>query len=407
MGALTAPRSDGVPGDPHNPSSSEGLAGAGAVGGGPTAAAPADRSGTTAVSRRDRAWAAPESPGGDLDDRGHRAGGQGGSGRPAEQPVSARAGVPGAWTGAGLAGAAQAPVTDERGWSDRAPAGGPPPLPAPLRPLTLSDLLDGAWAIIACRPRTVLGLSALIIVPAEVAASFLVRGYGQALDAGTLISVLVPFVSADDAGRSLSFSVSAVLATVVLSMAYTVLGAALGRLVAAWYDDTDLTVGQVLAATARAAPALLVAWIVMAALQVLSIAAEVLPALFVFPLLLLVAPIITIERRGPFAAIRRSARLVRRRYAAVMGIWLISLVLERILDVALAAAPAVLAAAAPGEIAQLLRPAGWAFALFITAPTVAGLSVLLYFDLRVRSEGLDLEVEAADAFPPVGPAHGR
>jgi hypothetical protein len=267
----------------------------------------------------------------------------------------------------------------------------------------VSDLLDGSWAVIACRARTVLALSALFVLPAEVAASFLVRGYGQALDVGTAVTVLAPFLVRSNRGYQSSWA--GVGAMAVLSLAYALLGAALGRLVSAWYDDTDLRLREVLGATLRASPAVLVAWMVTSVLQLFS-ACFLLPALFVFPLLMLVSPIITIERCGPFAAVRRSAQLVRRRYLAVMGTWLVALFLERVLDLALAAAPAFLATFAPEPFDEILSSAGWAFALLVTAPTVAGLSVLLYFDLRVRSEGLDLEADAADAFAALERAHG-
>jgi hypothetical protein len=36
----------------------------------------------------------------------------------------------------------------------------------------------------------------------------------------------------------------------------------------------------------------------------------------------------------------------------------------------------------------------------VTMPLVAGITVLIYLDLRVRTEGLDLELRAADAFTP-------
>ncbi len=32
-------------------------------------------------------------------------------------------------------------------------------------------------------------------------------------------------------------------------------------------------------------------------------------------------------------------------------------------------------------------------------PVVAGITVLIYLDLRVRTEGLDLELDAIEAFP--------
>jgi hypothetical protein len=38
----------------------------------------------------------------------------------------------------------------------------------------------------------------------------------------------------------------------------------------------------------------------------------------------------------------------------------------------------------------------------VTLPVVAGITVLIYLDLRVRTEGLDLELDALAAFPTTG-----
>ena len=39
------------------------------------------------------------------------------------------------------------------------------------------------------------------------------------------------------------------------------------------------------------------------------------------------------------------------------------------------------------------------FTQLVTIPVVAGITVLIYLDLRVRTEGLDLELDAIEAFP--------
>jgi hypothetical protein len=54
---------------------------------------------------------------------------------------------------------------------------------------------------------------------------------------------------------------------------------------------------------------------------------------------------------------------------------------------------------------ELDLPAAWAVntavaaaALLVTVPFVAGVATLLYLDLRVRTEGLDIELAAARRF---------
>jgi hypothetical protein len=317
---------------------------------------------------------------------------------PADGHAAPRADRPASWRGVGLAGS--------RRWIERPPPREPPPLPARLTPLTLSDLLDGAWAVLSCRPGTVLALSALIVVPAELLASFMIRGQGRALDTPTMVLALFPFVRSER-GFTTYDAVETLAAVAVLSFAYTLLGGAIGRLVGAWYEETDLTLRQVLGATGRRLPALGVAWVLTSVLQVLSLYLGLVGALFVFPLLLVVAPVITIERRGPLAALARSSRLVTRRFGAVMGVWIVAVVIERIITSVLGKGPDLLASLVPDPAATVMRSAGWAFALFVTAPTVAGYAALQYIDLRVRTEGLDLEVDAAGAFGADGTADGR
>jgi hypothetical protein len=315
-------------------------------------------------------------------------------------PVLPGPGRPGPVSGPG--GTGPRPVggwVEVAGWGSRPVELEPAPLPAPLGPMTIPDLLDGAWAILSGRPRTVLALSALTVVPAEIIASLLIRQQGRGVDVARTANRAVSFASLGPGVTPANLDVAALVALAVISLAYTVLGAALARLVVSWYEDTDLTVRQAIGPVARRLPVLVAAWAVVMLLQGLALAACVLPALFVMPLFLLVAPVIGIERAGPLAAIRRSGQLVKRRYASVVWIFIVSLVLERIIDALVTLPVDLLAALAPEPAAATLRAAGWAFAQFLTAPVVAGLTVMLYIDLRVRREGLDLLVEADDVFP--------
>jgi hypothetical protein len=52
-----------------------------------------------------------------------------------------------------------------------------------------------------------------------------------------------------------------------------------------------------------------------------------------------------------------------------------------------------------GGLGWLLAAAVGVLTQLITIPVVAGITVLIYLDLRVRTEGLDLELEAIEAFP--------
>ena len=128
------------------------------------------------------------------------------------------------------------------------------------------------------------------------------------------------------------------------------------------------------------------------------------------PLLLVVssflsftAPIVMIEKVGPVEAMRRSWRLASKRAAWVIWITLLVLVVESAVEFGLTvystSVVAGLFGTGAGETVGLVLAAVFgALVTVLVQPYVVGASVLLYLDQRVRSEGLDLELEAADAF---------
>jgi hypothetical protein len=273
--------------------------------------------------------------------------------------------------------------------------GPPPPVPAALAPLTVADTLDGAWAVLGCRPAVVFALTAVLVLPAELVAAYLIRDVSSPGLVGAALTLPVMAMVAD---RSEAVPL-AVAAALVLSLAYALLGGAMGHLVAGWYDGRDVRAGEALRATVRRSPALVTAWALLLAPKALGLALCGLPYVFLFPFLLLVSPVVTIERVGPLAAIGRSVKLVSRRWPAVLFVWWLSVFVERLVSLALGLVPELLARVSPPVVADALRPSGWALAMFVTAPVVAAFPVLIYQDLRVRSEGLDLAGEVADAFP--------
>src|SRR4051794_1952372 len=107
-------------------------------------------------------------PTGDVDPDGGRAGN---NGAVDERGWAAPDTPPTVDVGFGGGSPAIEPIAEGPGGPSRTP----PRLPVPLRPMTLTDLLDGAFAVIKARPRTVFGIAAAILIPAHVVAAFLQR----------------------------------------------------------------------------------------------------------------------------------------------------------------------------------------------------------------------------------------
>lgn len=280
------------------------------------------------------------------------------------------------------------------------PVAAPPPSPVPLRPVGSSGIYDGAFEVLKVRPKVLLGSAAAVVVPVQAAATLL-RGGPYHHD---LLTVLVATIDGDaraEAALGLGGAGSAAGSLVggLLEMVATFLvGVLVAGTVAAWYAGADPGVRPVLRDALRRPVALLVAFVVMALAQ--TAGALVLCVGIVLPLtwFSVLAPVIGVERLGAGDALRRSYALVNRRFLAVAGLVLGMTLIDQLVRFALVALPWMLADGLPDVAATGVRVAATTVAATISAVFVAASCTLVYFDLRVRSEGLDIELEATDAF---------
>ena len=278
-------------------------------------------------------------------------------------------------------------------WTSAPDPVAPPRLPVPLRAMTATDIIDGAWAVIKARPKTVFAITAMIILPTEVLAALAAQGSAAFLDV---------FASSFDTGRSSGplalGSAGVIIAELLQNLAPFFLGAALARLVSSWYAGGDMTARQAVVAAFRKAPALLGAFAILIPVKLLGWLTCGIGLIFILPLIMVTAPAIVIEDLGPIAGPKRAFDLARRRYWPCVGVWALALIVELVVNLALSLVPTIVAAFTPGAVAPIVAGAGTVFAAFITKPFMVGVAVLLYLDLRVRTEGLDLELEANAAF---------
>jgi hypothetical protein len=122
-------------------------------------------------------------------------------------------------------------------------------------------------------------------------------------------------------------------------------------------------------------------------------------------MLSLAAPAVVLERQGPLRSLRRSWQLVRRSFWRVFGILLLAglivVLANSILELPFIAAGVLagfgdaLSGHAPGLAVTLVAAVGSIVAGTVTRPISAGVVVLLYMDMRMRKEGLDLALQTA------------
>ncbi len=285
---------------------------------------------------------------------------------------------------------AATPADDREGTTPGAPA--PPfiPRPMPLRPMTAADVLDGSIGIIKAAPRTILAIAAATVLPLELLSSWLQRdtlsesGLSGALSAASSTSSPL-------ADITLTTVILFVLAGIVLS----VVAGAIAYVLSAWYADRTATAANALSASVSRLPALAIAWLMVHAIEASGLIGFFVGWVLLMPLFVVVAPAIVVERLGPWRGIRRSMKLTQTRYGAVLGIALLVALADVILTVSLTGVGLLFEFFDWGWIVNAVCSAG---SSLITVPFVAGAATLVYFDLRVRSEGLDLELGMAAHF---------
>jgi hypothetical protein len=177
--------------------------------------------------------------------------------------------------------------------------------------MTLSDLLDGAFAVIKCRPRTVFTIAAVILVPVHLITAFAQRNNSIGASIDNLTNTLN---TGQSTGTSDSQVFSVYAASALAALALFFLGGAIGRLVSAWYAGGDVTASEALRASFRRTPALVAAFAMLLPLKVLGLCGFYVGALVPVTLFSLTAPAMVIEGLGPVNGARRSWRLIARRF---------------------------------------------------------------------------------------------
>ena len=326
--------------------------------------------------------------------------------------------------------------TSHTGPPPNGPAMQPPPFPTltahtpgivPLRPLGLGDILDGAFKAVRFNPKSMVGLSALVLavflVPSAalgVAATHLSASALSRLDQETRVLLEPATTDLLALPSALIQAIFNALATALLSglLIHVVGQAVLGR-------KPDLA--QTWRATRGRLPSLIALIFVSGLFGLLATAVVVGPGalmlaldndvaggiLVVFGVLALIgvtwafatkialaAPAIVLEGHGVFAGLRRSFALTRGAFWRVLGITLLAAIIAGFAGYLLSlpfeavnyaiqkvtgqdAESGAISVTFTSHLSALLAGA-------ITTPFLAAVTGLLYIDRRMRLEALDV-----------------
>ena len=331
---------------------------------------------------------------------------------------------------------AQPPPQPAPGWGGGGPQmwlARPKPGIVPLRPISLGEMLDGAFQAIRTNPRTMIGVSAVVVAVATLlsslpTAALLVDASGNDLfdptagpDASDVGGFFLDILRAQLPGYVVLLLATAVLgALLTVAVSNAVLGVRTGA--GALWQRVRGRVGGVLAL------AVLVTLLNLAVLGVclgpgiavirygdpltggLLVLGGLLPAvagtLTLTSKLGLAAPALLLEDRSPTAALARSWQLTRGSFWRVLGILVLTGIIQGI-GASIVSTPfgilgTILSggfgdpdpySSFTGNLVQLLvGGVGQTIGGAVFYPFSAAVTTLLYLDLRMRREGLDVEL---------------
>jgi hypothetical protein len=184
------------------------------------------------------------------------------------------------------------------------------------------------------------------------------------------------------------------LAILILpGLALMLVAVAMAHLVGGWSAGRDHSAQRMLAVAGRRWWAVVASFVLI---HLAEIAGCYVGTVFIMALFAVTAPVIGAEGVGPLTAMNRAANLALRRFWPTLGISLAIGLVATLLGLALGGLPVLISAFFDFDLAWPLQAAGGILGALVSTPFVATATVLLYLDLRIRTEGLDIELAAVD-----------
>jgi hypothetical protein len=269
--------------------------------------------------------------------------------------------------------------------------------PGQLRPLGLGEILDAGIKIYRDKFATMLKAVAVVIVPVQVV--------------NVLVTLSLPDTTTTTTGTSTTSDgggwagVAALLLILVVSIVSSALAeAACLKAVSDTYVGAATDWRGSLRFGFQRLGSILWLTVIRGVLVLLGFVACIVPGVWLYAAWSVAVPALLIEGTRGFSALSRSFRIVRGRWWPTAG----TLLLANLLATAVAfgfgllALPLVFAGDDNEFVLDLANGVLGGAASVVTIPFVAAVVAVIYFDLRVRKEGFDLQLMAQRIGAPAG-----
>lgn len=263
---------------------------------------------------------------------------------------------------------------------------------AELRPRGVGEILDTAVAMFRARFRALILVTLAVVVPVEIA-SALVLLSSQPDDYSVGITGTAPVYDDNELGIQIA---ALVVILIVSTLATAFVTAAATRIAADAYVGSSEPAGEAIRNVGRRTLPLVGLTVISSIGIAIGWLLCLVPGLLLQAAWAVAVPALILEGTGVTAALGRSYALTKSRFLLALGVvWSVWL-LEFVLSIGLSSLLGYLIAtndSATGDV--IIQSISNAASSIVTTPLVATAIVALYFDLRIRSEGFDVQMMLA------------
>ena len=255
-----------------------------------------------------------------------------------------------------------------------------------LRPLSVGEMLDAGFRLFRHRFGTLVACVVVPVVPLTILGTIVTASTDpNAYD----VNAPVTDTSTAWVGLLVSLVLQSAGAALAVAACFKAISAAYLGERANWADS--------LAWAVRRFIPLIVAYILIVIITIPGFILLILPGIWLSVKLCMAFPAVIFERANPFAAIGRSWKLTRKNWWRVFGTLFVVFLIALVVNFALTAVLGIVAGGSDtiSEVAYaLLATIITLLTYMLTYPLWASVMTVIYYDLRVRNEGFDLQLLA-------------
>jgi hypothetical protein len=290
------------------------------------------------------------------------------------------------------------------------PYGSVPPYGG-LRPLGVGEIIDRAIQVYRKNFVALATMVSVTVLPISVVSVLINLSARSSSNESTTTIGGIRFDTTNGDGRDAGARIAASIILVVLTLIASrlAIGACTRGVADAYLGGVKADTRESLRVFGNALPSLLVIELLVVPACIVGSLLCTVPGVWLWISWLVTAPALLVEGVRGTAALRRSFELVRPRWWPTFGLAIVAYLIAEIVRFAFAILLiGVIFASRSTTSTGYIVAAGaiGAIGSVVTTPFIAAVYVILYFDLRVRREGLDLQLVLEGLDSPATPTVG-